>query len=229
MKTFQKFFRYSRKLEELQTARKAKEVDEVRKFDIHMEAQKQQQLAQHLKSERIQVKHQKSELESPLISEQAWKEHQNQHLQEVKAFDRYAQHTKIRASDNELEQMIALQESLTEPSSDASPALPSVTYNLFADEVTDITEQEFQRELQHNHDAIYANQPPERKTFSQPSKPETPDTETDEDSSLEDGLTIVDDEPAQEEGNAKKPQETKAPAPGNVFYFRKPHPPSSEK
>ena len=188
MKTFQKFFQYSRKLEELQTARKAKEVDEIRKLDVHLQAQKQRNLEHHLKSERIQINQQKRNLEQSQIFEQEWQTFRIEHLQEVEEFDQYAQNTKINVSDNDVEQMIALQENMSEISADIPQALPSVTYDVFAHEIPDVAENEFQRELEKNHDAIYADQPQERKKQHQPAKPETPGSESDQDALLRDGF-----------------------------------------
>lgn len=229
MKTFRKFFQYSRKLEELQTARKAKEVDEIRKFDVQLEAQKQRNLEHHLKSERVQAKQQKQDLEHPLISEQEWQTLRIEHLQEVEEFDQYAQHTKINVSDNDIEQMSALQENMSGTSPDIPQALPSVTYDVFANEIPDVAENEFQRELQKNYDAIYANQPQKRKSRPQQLKPEVPNSKSDQNASLENGLTIIDDESSPEEGDAVNHQETETPATSNVFYFRKPYPPTSKK
>lgn len=223
MKTFQKFLQYSRKLEELQTARKAKEVDEIRKFEVQQEARKQHNLERHVKTGDMQAQSQHGELEHPLLSEQEWKTLQIQHLSEVTEFDQYAQQIKSAASNNEVEEMIALQENMTGASPDVSQALPSVTHELFGEEVIDVTEHEFQRELQHNHDVIHANQAQEERKPHSQAAPENPEPATSQRPSLEDGLTLDDDEPLQEEGDVETRQETQSPAAGNLFYFRKPY------
>lgn len=223
MKTFQKFFQYSRKLEELQTARKAKEVDEIRKFDVQMEAQKHHNLDQHVKSERAQTNQCIQALEHPPISQGAWRAVQVQHLQEVEEFDEYAQHSKTDASNNDFEQLLELQESRLENIPDGSTALFSATYDVFATEMSDVTESELQRECQQNDEAIYENQE-KRLPLSSPVS-ETDLYETELEGSFEEGLTMIDEEqsPDAQEKKARGPKTL--PSAENVFYFRQVSPP----
>ncbi len=51
MKPFEKLLQYSRKLEEFQTARRAKEVDEIRKFDVALAHQGQRRVEQVIQAE----------------------------------------------------------------------------------------------------------------------------------------------------------------------------------
>lgn len=223
MKTFQKFFQYSRKLEELQTARKAKEVDEVRKFDAQMEAQKQRNLDQHLKSERAQDEQHIQALEHPAISEEIWITVQEQRLQKVEEFDEQAQRSKTDAFYNDFGQFLEFQESRFESVSDGSTALFSATYDAFTNELSDVTESELQREVQQNDEAIYANQ--EKPPHPQSTMLETGPCETEGEGPFDEDAPIIDNEQIPETQEQEAERRTTPPSAGNVFYFRQISPP----
>lgn len=223
MKTFQKFFQYSRKLEELQTARKAKEVDEVRKFDVQMEAQKQRTLDQHLKSERAQDEQQIEALEHLAISEEAWMTAQEQRLQKVEEFDEQAQRSKTDAFYNDFGQFLEFQESKFESVPDSSTALFSAAYDVFTNELSDVTESELQREVQQNDEAIYGNQ--ESPPHPQSTVLEAGPWETEGEGPFDEGVPIIDKEHAPETQEQGAEPRTIPPSAGNVFYFRQISPP----
>ncbi|GAK57836.1 hypothetical protein U27_04803 [Candidatus Vecturithrix granuli] len=227
MNTFQKFFRYSRKLEELQTARKAKEVDEIRKFDVQMEAQKQRNLDQHLKFECAQAKQQIQALEHPTIKAEAWMTEQLQRLQEVNEFDEHVQHSKTDTSNNVFEQLVELQNSRLENAPDSPTALFSATYDVFANEISDVTESELQREFQQNDEAIYENQ--ERPPHPQSTMLEVGPYKTELEGPFEEGLTIIDEEHLSEIQEKKAGRCKTTPSAGNVFYFRQVSSPPPKK
>ncbi|MDY0092349.1 MAG: hypothetical protein RBT80_06590 [Candidatus Vecturithrix sp.] len=217
MKTLWKFLHYSRKLEELQTARKAKEVDEIRKFDVQTDAQNQRNFDRHLKSDRSRLEHHIRDLERLSASEQAWMSMQLQCLHEVKAFDDHVQHSKSDILNNDVEQFLDLQTGMPERTHNGSTALSSVTYDIFADEIRDVTESELQRELQQNEEAIYENQT--RSSRSRAAWPKAEQHQTGLEEPFEKNASRLDQErfsepQVEEEHNQERPSS------GNVFYFR---------
>lgn len=218
MKTFQKFFQYSRKLEELQAARKAKEVDELHKFDVQMEAQKQRNFDQHLKSDRARAEQHIQNLDHPPINEEAWMTGQLQRLQEVVEFDEYTQHSKTDASGSDFDQVFELQNSRLENAPDDSAALFSETYDVFVNEISDVAESELHRELRQNDEAIYESQ--ERPPHPQSTMFGVGPYETELEGQFEEGLTILDEKHFSEIQEKKADRCNTTPSAGNVFYFR---------
>ena len=74
MKDFEKFLRNSQRLEEFQTARKAKEVGEIQKFEKETERHKYQELEQILEFESAVNEWQKQKYDEPEIDEQQWEQ-----------------------------------------------------------------------------------------------------------------------------------------------------------
>ncbi len=89
-----------------------------------------------------------------------------------------------------------------------STALSSVTYDIFADEIRDVTESELQRELQQNEEAIYENQT--RSSRSRAAWPKAQQHQTGLEEPFEKNASMLDQErfsePQVEEGhNQERP------------------------
>ena len=158
MKNFEKFLQYSRKLEELQTARKAKEVDEIQKLDIQMEYHKCLELDQVLESDRACNDHLNQELEEPIATEQEWLEDKTQELLEIEEFERQAQDIQFNVSGNDFEIIAEIQAATFEEPPYELKQLPTASADAFDHELSNLTEVELQREIKQNEAAINEEQ-----------------------------------------------------------------------
>jgi hypothetical protein len=155
MKNFEKFLRYSRKLEELQTTRKAKEVEEIQKLDTHMDSHKCRELDQILNIDRLNTEEIDQDLEESLAIEQEISEKARQKLLDIEEFERRAQDMKINAPGNDFEIISEIQGLPSGDQPSDLKQLSSGSSGAFPDELGELTEIEFQRELQQNELAIH--------------------------------------------------------------------------
>ena len=226
MKKFEKFLQYSRKLEELQTARKAKEVDEIRKFDIQLERQKCRDLSQILRTEQQQVKHVVQNLDTPVEMELGHQANTRQAFEEAVEFERQAHNMKLNAPGNEFGVISELQGfTYEEQHPYRQKQLPEASDDAFTNELSDVIEMELQRELQKNEEAITestATRKPKKKITGADSSLSQRHIQQEDQCILQQefgqNLTIIDEERSSEQGNNDDVEKQEKPA--SPFFFR---------
>lgn len=158
MKNFEKLLQLSKKLEDRQTVRKAKEVDEIEKFDSQEECHKCRELDQMLKINDAHAQLLKQELEKPVAAQQEWLKEKTEELSEVEEFEKQAQDLQINAPGNEFEMIEEIQGNTFEEKSYQLKQLPPGSPDTFAHDLSDLTETQLQREFDWNKAAISGEQ-----------------------------------------------------------------------
>jgi hypothetical protein len=157
-----KFLHYARKLEDLQTVRKAKEVDEIRKFDVQLEVQKRRNLVQTLETEQQHTQALNQELAEPLAAEQAWRDAKTGELQHVEAFAhqgrvplRQTQGTpRFDESAHDFDIIEAIQGFGFRREPYSLKQLPAGDADAFTHELSDQTESHLSQEVYRNQQAV---------------------------------------------------------------------------
>jgi hypothetical protein len=163
MKKFKKILQYFKKIEEAHTLRKAKEVDEIQQFDVQKDNRHCRELDQMLKLDRAYKKRQRSQLEDPIAMEQESLQHKTQHISEVEDFKQQAMDTQLNTPGNELEVVAELQGFSFHENPHNLKQLPAGSADAFTHELTELTENQLQREFEENEAAIKEEPKPEEK------------------------------------------------------------------
>lgn len=168
MKKFEKILQYFKKIEEAQTLRKAKEVDEIQHFDVQKDNRNCRELDQMLKLDRAYKKRQKSKLEDPVAMEQESLQRKTQHLSEVEDFEQQAMDTHLDAPGNEIEVVAELEGFSFNEKPHNLKQLPAGSADAFTHELTELTENQLQREFEKNEAAIKEEPEPEPEEKKEP-------------------------------------------------------------
>jgi hypothetical protein len=172
-----KFLYSARKLEGLQTARKAKEVDEIRKFDVQLEARKRRNLAQTLETEQQHTQALNQKLAEPLAAEQAWRDAKTDELRHTEAFAHQGRVPLRQAQDIALRQTQGTPR-FDEPMCDfdiieeiqgfgfrrepySLKQLPAADIDAFTHELSDQTDSHLSQEVHRNQQAVTPEPEPE--------------------------------------------------------------------
>ncbi len=159
MKQFEKFLQASKKLEDRQTTRRAKEVAEIEKFDSQKEHHQCRKLERIHNIGRAHIKRQKQELEEPIIFEQEWSEDKARKLSEIEEFERQAQDMQINIPGNEFEIIEEIQRGAFGEKPHELKQLSAGSPDVLRHDLTDdLTESHLQRELKQNETAINEGQ-----------------------------------------------------------------------
>lgn len=158
MKKFEKFLRASKKLEEHQTVRKAKEVGEIEKFDNQKEHYKCHKIDRMFKIDRAHTEGLKQELEKSVTVEEEWLQDKTEELSEIEAFDRQAQDMQNNAPGNEFEIVAELQGFTFGQAPHEMKQLPAGSPDTLNHDLNELTESHLQRELERNKAAINKEQ-----------------------------------------------------------------------
>lgn len=151
MNRLEKFLRYSQKLEELQTERKAKEVDEIRKFDIQIKSHKQRESDQMTEFAQIYMDWQNQRINEPLADEQQRQDRQLRDLEELRQFEEYAYNTSQYGTDNPFDLIAEMEhDSGIEHAHEEIKQITAGTPDAFDHELTECTEIHLQQELEQN-------------------------------------------------------------------------------
>jgi hypothetical protein len=146
MKDFEKLLQSSKKLEERQTARKAKEINEIYLFNLQRECYKKCELDRILEIDQAHAKCRNLEIEGPVIAERECLESKVGEFLEVEEFENQTQDIQISPPNSSGEQPHILKQ------------LPAGSPDAFTHELTDLTETQLQRELTQNEMAINGSQ-----------------------------------------------------------------------
>jgi hypothetical protein len=146
-KDTEKFLHYPKKLEEHQTARKAKEIDEVQRFNRQLEYHQHLELHEVLDTERMFTESQKQASDETMTDEQRQVEVTTEELLEVNEFEAEVSAMTMTALESDFPEN---QES-EDISSPASPQqLTAGSPDPFTHELSELTETCLQQELEKN-------------------------------------------------------------------------------
>jgi len=152
MKNFKKFLQASNRLEERQTARKAKEVDEVQKFDLQLESHKQIKMLESIDAEQVVAKSRKHTLDEIVAYEQQRIELATDELLETEDFETEAFEVAVNTEIFQDISEIQKPENLNQPKQ--IKQLPAGPPDPFDHELSDLTEECLRRETEKNDAAI---------------------------------------------------------------------------
>lgn len=155
MKNLIKFLRASRKMEIRQVARKAQEIDEVYAFNLQHEISGCHQLDRILEGDDAlrETRKQKSEPISEM--QEDFVTRHNEELASVEIFERDALESQQYADGNAFDIIAEMQGfDFEETRPHAVKQLPAAPSDVFANNLTDVTESQLEEELTHNKQAI---------------------------------------------------------------------------
>lgn len=148
---------FPQQLEAFQTARRAKEVNEIYTFDRMKEGLKQRHMTITQRMDKLQQKALRNKLEQAGEPDGELLQEQAMMLEELVEFGRQAHDAQIDAPDNEFDTIAGLQGfNYHAPDNDHQPLkqLPEAHSDLFDHELNALTEQELQKELEQNEKTI---------------------------------------------------------------------------
>ncbi len=154
MKNLEKLLQSSKKLEERQTARKAKEIDEVYLFNLQKECYKKCELDRILEINQTHTKRLDQEIEEPVTAEHKCIKSKAKKLLEAEEFEKH----RLNPPINDFEVIAEMQGFSVGEKPHVLKQLPAGSSDAFTHELTELTEVQFQRELKQNERAIKNNQ-----------------------------------------------------------------------
>ena len=157
MKKDKNSLRFSQQLEAFQAARRAKEVNEIYKFDQMKEQLKQRHLTINRRMDTLHQKSLRQKIEDPQIPEEQTIQEQAQMLQELVEFDRRAYDMQVDAADNKFDTIADIQGfhyQFPEGPHYELKQLPEAHADVFDHELNELTERELQKELEQNEKTL---------------------------------------------------------------------------
>jgi hypothetical protein len=152
MKNFKRFLQTSKKLEELQIARKAREVDEVQKFNLQLESHKQSDLVERLDAEQALEESRAHTLDEIIAGEQRRIELATDEL--LKAEDFEAEAFEVSGNADGFRELSGIQDPGNINRHHQIKQLPAGSPDPFDHELSDLTETCLQRELEKNETVV---------------------------------------------------------------------------
>lgn len=151
MKNFHiKFLQSSKKLEGAQIDRKAREVDEIWKFELQLEAHKHVEMFESVESEQTSLESRKCALDEALAEDQRQEELTANELLETEDFETKA----FEVSNRSLRNLSEVQKPGESDRQTDRKQLPESTSGPFDHELSDLTEACLRRELEKNETAV---------------------------------------------------------------------------
>ena len=146
-----KFLHYPKKLEEHQTARKAKEIDEVQRFDRQLEYHQHLELLEALDTERTFTESQQQALDETMTDEQQQFEVTTEELLAVHEFEAEVPAMTMTASGSNFPESQVIKD-ISPPSSPRQ--LTAGSPDPFTHDLSELTETCLQQELEKNDTAL---------------------------------------------------------------------------
>ena len=161
---------FAQQLEEFQTTRKAKEVNEIYNFDRLKESLKQRLMTLNRRMETLHQRALRQRTERPEIAEEYIIREKAQTLQELAEFDQQVYDAQLGANDSAFDTIAEIQGFCYQDHSDPGQTLkqlPEASTDAFAHELDALTKRELQKELEQNEKALQESlQKPERLELS---------------------------------------------------------------
>ncbi len=235
MKKDENPLQFSQQLEAFQTARKAKEVNEICKFDTLKESLKQKHLTLSRRMGTLRQKFLRQLIEEPEIAEEYIIQEKAQALQELAEFEQQAYDMQQDAPDNEFDTIAAIQDfryQLEAPQQELKYLLETHS-DAFAHELTALTEAELQKEWEQNEKTLQESlkkpgrlelptEPPLKNSVSPPAPVNQEDAEKPEQKNAPEAEVEVQKNPEPEIIPEKKTSES------SLIYFHSNSPSSDE-
>jgi hypothetical protein len=160
MKDLKKLLQCAKKFEDLQLSRKAKDVEDHHKFALQKESYNHHELVQILDADRASCKSEEDRLAEVINADQEGLEVRAHELLEAETFNQEAFETLVNFED--VQSLSEAQDSEYTNQPESMKQLPPGPPDLFAHELSEVTEACLQREITNNESAIRPPQEEEK-------------------------------------------------------------------